>query len=119
MTAKKLGILALAGVLLASLAATGALALPPHAAEQARAHAKAPDDAPGDASAEASAEPEAVGQPSQAPSEHRGEGLLNALEHVPERVRAHLQSIWDAFAQGLKGIGDALVKPAEPERPEV
>lgn len=117
MTAKKLGILALAGVLLVSLAAAGALALPPHAAEQARAHAKAPDETPGPA--DASAEPGAQGQPSQAPGEHRGEGLLNALEHVPERVRAHLQSIWDAFAQGLKGIGDALVKPAEPERPEV
>jgi len=107
MTNLKLGVLALAGALLAVGAV--AAALPNQASENARAHAQSArtEETNGHAAEAANAS-----QPKD--NATRGQGLLEALQHVPEHVRAHLQSVWDALSQGVRGIGDMLVKPGKP-----
>jgi hypothetical protein len=117
----KLGVLALAGALLVSGLAVAArpAALPEHANPRAAAaqdevargqdgRATAADKAPDAKPVEA--HPAEAGAPAE-----RGHGLLVAIEHVPDHVKAHLQSLWDAMQAGLSGLGDALAKPAKPQ----
>jgi hypothetical protein len=142
MKGKILAIAALAAVLVVSAAALAAKpeALPTQAAEHPNAHAldaerpeaadahahdadasdadeaEAADDADDDAGDAGADDAPHAHAAAAANGEHeRGEGLLNAIAHVPEHVRAHLQSIWDAMQDGLKGLGDAVVKPAKPQ----
>jgi hypothetical protein len=104
MTKKLWGALALAGVLLVTAAVASAAPPagkpPEHPQKPAQASAKnttALQEDHGNASAQ-----------------ERGQGLLNALQHVPDHVRAHLQSLWDAMHAGLQGLGDAVTKPLRP-----
>ncbi|HEV8361081.1 MAG TPA: hypothetical protein VGR28_11560 [Candidatus Thermoplasmatota archaeon] len=129
MKPKMLGIAALAAVLVVSAAAMAARpdALPEAAADHPNAKAlgaerpdaaghaaAASDDAPDDAGDDVADDAPAHAHGAAPQDNERGQGLLNAIEHVPDHVRAHLQSLWDAMQDGLKGLGDALVKPAKP-----
>lgn len=112
---KMWGALALAGVLLVSAAVASAA---PPAGKEPPAHPQKPawagaKNATGEPP-EKPQTPEKPDAPGNASAQERGHGIVNALQHAPEHVRAHLQSVWDALHSGLRGIGDALTKPLRP-----
>jgi opacity protein-like surface antigen len=102
-----LALLAAAAVVAASAAA---FAQPPNA-PSARGRDRAPEQAARGSGNGTAPDGAASSAAHGNATSHRGEGLLTALQHVPERVRAHLQALWDALQQHLHAPGHRA-KPA-------